>query len=108
MEHIRKVDFDVRVEREQRNRAEFDAACGAFKNLCVQISGFIGMPFHGGFDEYALLLESAAFAANPTAGNTFAIAWSGLNELCKYTGSKCGYDQPGWWNACWSEDNNNE
>ena len=80
----------------------FEAACAQFCGLCAQIGAFIGnADFRGGFDEYAFFASSAAYQADPVTGNSLAIRWSALNELCKYEGAKIGLGQPAWWYACW-------
>lgn len=82
----------------------FEAACAMFRTLCAEIGEFIGDPdFRGGFDEYAVFASSESYVRNPVRGNALAIRWSALNELCKYEGVRAGYDQPGWWYACWDQ-----
>ena len=81
---------------------DFAAACTQFRSLCDEIGAFIGdASFMGGFDEYASISSSEAYRADPVSGNSFAIRWSALNELCKYKGAKAGYGQPDWWYKCW-------
>ena len=81
----------------------FEAACTMFRTLCGQIATFIGKPdFHGGFEEYTDFAMSDAYEQNPVLGNSLAIQWSALNELCKYEGSKIGLGQPAWFYACWA------
>ncbi len=106
MEYIKNIDFKNRVEREQRHRTEFAAACVQFRELCVRIAEFLGTQFYGGFDEYAAFAQSAAYRADPTTGNTLAVMLAGANEHCKYVGGKCGYGQPEWWHECWSKADN--
>lgn len=80
----------------------FADACAQFRTLCDEIGTFIGdAEFKGGFDEYALFASSDAYLADPVTGNSLAIRWSALNELCKYKGQKTGLGQPDWWYRCW-------
>ncbi len=103
MEHIKKEEFAKMEAARVAARAEFDAACEGFRAVCARIAAFIGgTEFRGGFDEYAAFVDSEAYRADPTAGNTLAIAWIGANELGKYTGDKIGLGQPDWWYECWS------
>ena len=86
----------------QPDRADFDAACLAFRVICHQIGAAIGVDdFRGGFD------EMSAFSAHPVsdtlAGVKLAVAWSAAKELCVYEGRKIGLGQPDWWYDCWKD-----
>lgn len=95
------VELGGSIEDDGR-QSPFEAACARFRELCAAIGAFIGdSEFRGGFDEYAVFAASDAYRADPVTGNSLAIRWSALNELCKYEGAKIGLDQPGWWYKCW-------
>ena len=84
--------------------SNFNAACEEFRTICGQIADVAGLPdFKGGFDEMSEFKETHAFGTS--AGLQLAIAWSAMNELCKYEGSKVGLGQPQWWYRCWGLDN---
>ena len=97
-----EVDEPEDYSAQEQSLGRFEHACAEFRRVCARIGEFIGEPnFRGGFDEYALLMESAAFKADPTTGLTLAMMWSGANELCVYEGAKAGLGQPEWWYRCW-------
>ena len=101
-ERERKNLFSNRVETDY---TAFNAACDQFRLVCTQIRQFTGIDdFRGGFNEFASLLNSAAFQANPVQGNTLALLWSGANEYCIYEGGKVGLGQPQWWYKCWESE----
>jgi len=78
----------------------FDAACAKFRQLCAKNGAAAGIEnFRGGFDEMAAFQASTVYGT--VAGLQLAVAWSAVNELCKYEGSKLGYGQPDWWYRCW-------
>lgn len=84
----------------------FDAACKQFRYVCEQIRQFIGAEsFMGGFDEYAIFINSDAAKADKATASLLANMWSGANEYAKYEGSKIGYGQPNWWYRCWDLSN---
>ena len=81
-------------------RAEFDAACAKFREVCAAIGTLIGNPgFTGGFDEMAEFESSEA--ANTAAGIALSIKWMAADKLCTYLASKLGIGQPDWWYQCW-------
>ena len=84
---------------------EFNAACAKFRAVCEQIRQFLHLEeFKGGFDEYAAMMESEYFLADPTTANTLMHEWSGMNQLCTYLGEKVGKGQPDWWYYAWSDE----
>ena len=84
-------------------KAEFDAACVKFREICSAIGALIGNPdFKGGFDEMAEF-EASEAAATET-GIALSIKWIAADKLCTYLASKLGVGQPEWWYQCWEED----
>ena len=82
------------------DRTDFNAACVQFRAVCAQIAEAAALPgFKGGFDEMVEFQHTPVYST--IAGLQLADAWSALNELCKYEGSKIGLGQPQWWYACW-------
>lgn len=80
-------------------------ACALFKQTAAKMGAFIGEPdYKAGFDDAGRFLNSDAFAANPTMGNTLSNMWVLANEYAKYEGAKLGYGQPEWWYRCWGID----
>lgn len=100
-----EIDIPESMEAQEPSTEKFELACMQFRSVCNQISQFTGIAnFRGGFDEYALLMNSEAFRQNPTMGLTLAMMWSGANEYCVYEGAKIGLGQPQWWYQCWQLD----
>ena len=89
------------------DRTDFDAACSQFRTVCAQIAEAADLPgFRGGFDEMVEFQQTAVYGT--VAGLQLAIAWSALNELCKYEGNKIGLGQPQWWYECWASEDGEE
>jgi hypothetical protein len=79
---------------------EFESACADFRQVCAEIGELIGVSdFHGGYDDMPVFYSHSSYRT--IQGLCLAMAWSGCNERCVYTGSKVGYGQPAWWYKCW-------
>ena len=96
-------EIAAHLAEEEVDTSLFDTACANFRQVCSMIGEFIGVEnFHGGFDEYAVFIQSEAAQSNPAQASLLAAMWSGTNEYAKYEGAKLGYGQPEWWYRCWS------
>ena len=86
---------------------DFDDACAKFRDICYIIRQAIGDPgFKGGFEEMTKLQQAPIY--NTIEGLQLANAWSAVNDLCTYEGSKIGLGQPQWWYACWEQEEHAE
>lgn len=96
-------EIAAHLAEEEVDTSLFDTACANFRQVCSMIGEFIGVEnFHGGFDEYAVFIQSEAAQSNPAQASLLAAMWSGTNEYAKYEGGKLGFGQPEWWYHCWS------
>lgn len=97
-----KKRLDAMQTPRSTDPAAFDAACGAFKEVCAQIKEFAGFDdFKGGFEEAMAFLQCAAFAADKAQGTYLFSLWQGADKAVTYEAGKIGLGQPEWWYRCW-------
>lgn len=78
----------------------FITACEYFRQICGEIGELIGdSEFKGGYDDMPIFYAHDAYKTDK--GVQLAIAWYGVNDLCKYEASKLGIGSPDWWYRCW-------
>lgn len=82
------------------NDTGFMTACKYFRQICGEIGELIGdSEFKGGYDDMPIFYAHASYKTDK--GVQLAIAWAGVNDLCKYEASKLGIGSPDWWYRCW-------
>ena len=87
------------------NDAGFVTACEYFRQICSEIGELIGdSEFKGGYDDMPIFYANASYKTDK--GVQLAIAWAGVNDLCKYEASKLGIGSPDWWSMCWGDKSN--
>lgn len=97
---VAKLRSDYTADTSEQTRAEFEAACEAFRAVCREIETVTGISgFRGGFDEMVAFQKSEA--ASTQAGLALAIRWSAADRLCTYLAGKMKIGQPEWWKICW-------
>lgn len=83
----------------------FETACEYFRQICGEIGELIGdSEFKGGYDDMPIFYAHKSYKTDK--GVQLAIAWAGVNDLCKYEASKLGIGSPDWWHKCWEDKSN--
>lgn len=98
-----KQEFEamqVSALSQNTDNSSFETACAYFRQICSEIGSLIGnSEFRGGYDDMPIFYAHEAYKTDK--GVQLAIAWAGVNDLCKYEASKLGIGSPDWWYKCW-------